>query len=54
MINLENYWGGMLAATGGYVDCSGTQSTGTFGLNIYMLGLELGTAGGSLANGRME
>lgn len=45
MINLENYWGGVLAATGGYVDCSGTQSTGTFGLNTSMLGYAQSTSG---------
>lgn len=32
MINLEGYLGQVLAAWGGYLDCTGTQSTGTFGL----------------------
>ncbi|MCI2241323.1 molybdopterin-dependent oxidoreductase [Adlercreutzia faecimuris] len=32
MINLEGYLGQVLAAFGGYLDCTGTQSTGTFGL----------------------
>lgn len=31
MINLEGYLGQVLAAYGGYMDCTGTQSTGTFG-----------------------
>ena len=31
MINLEGYLGQVLAAYGGYMDCCGTQSTGTFG-----------------------
>lgn len=31
MINLEGYLGQVLAAWGGYFDCCGTQSTGTFG-----------------------
>lgn len=53
MINLENYWGGILAATGGYVDASGTQSTGTFGLNTSMLGYAQSTSG-TMANDRMD
>lgn len=32
MINLEGYLGQVLSSYGGYVDCTGTQSTGTFGL----------------------
>ncbi len=53
MINLENYWGGILSATGGYVDCSGTQSTGTFGLNTAMLGYVQSTSG-TMSNDRMD
>ena len=32
MINIECYLGQVLSAFGGYTDCCGTQSTGTFGL----------------------
>ncbi len=39
MINLEGYIGQVLGAFGGYTDDTGTQSTGTFGLNTVSFGL---------------
>lgn len=39
MINLEGYLGQVLGAFGGYCDDTGTQSTGTFGLNTVAFGL---------------
>ena len=39
MINLEGYLGGVLSAFGGYVDSSGTQSTGTFILSQDLIGM---------------
>lgn len=53
MINLEGYLGSVLSAFGGYVDCSGTQSTGTFGLHNEMFGL-IGDVAGSHSNDRMD
>ncbi|MDR1016074.1 MAG: molybdopterin-dependent oxidoreductase [Coriobacteriales bacterium] len=53
MVNLEGYLGGVLAAFGGYTDCCGTQSTGTFGLHLDMLGYN-GSASGTAANDRMD
>lgn len=51
MINLEGYLGQVLSAWGGYVDCTGTQSTGTFGLANPQFGF--GEMFGS-ANDRMD
>ncbi len=53
MVNLEGYLGGILSAFGGYVDCSGTQSTGTFGLNSKLFGFA-GSVAGTDSNDRMD
>ncbi len=53
MVNLEGYLGGILSAFGGYVDCSGTQSTGTFGLHNEMFGF-VGWSFGTEVNDRMD
>jgi anaerobic dimethyl sulfoxide reductase subunit A len=53
MINLEGYLGSVLSVFGGYVDCSGTQSTGTFGLHNEMFGL-VGDVASSQSNDRMD
>lgn len=53
MINLEGYLGSVLSAFGGYVDCSGTQSTGTFGLHSEMLGY-IGSTAGTQSPDRMD
>ena len=49
MLNFEGYLGGVLAARGGYVDCSGTQSPGTFVLMTQMYGFD-----GAWGNDRMD
>lgn len=49
MLNFEGYLGGVLSAYGGYVDCSGTQSPGTFVLANDKYGFV-----GSNVNDRMD
>lgn len=44
MVNMEGYLGQVLAASGGFVDCTGSSSVGTFALNT-------GTFGMSVDNG---
>lgn len=51
MINLEGYLGQVLSAYGGYFDCCGTQSTGTFGFANPLFGF--GEMFGS-SNDRMD
>lgn len=41
MINMEGYLGGILSAFGGYIDCNGTQSPGTFVLANHMYGFNM-------------
>lgn len=49
MLNFEGYLGGVLSAYGGFVDCSGTQSPGTFVLANDLYGFI-----GSSVNDRMD
>lgn len=49
MLNFEGFLGGVLSAFGGYVDCSGTQSPGTFVLANDLYGFV-----GSNVNDRMD
>ena len=51
MINLEGYLGQVLSAWGGYVDCTGTQSTGTFGMANAQFGF---AEMGGTSNDRMD
>lgn len=49
MDNAEGYLGQVIAASGGYTDVSGTQSTGTFGLRSQMYGFDV-----NCGNDRMD